>query len=42
MGLQYAIGLDNSLVGVSQAIDHTNTGPALADNQFLLNLQVSF
>ncbi len=42
MGLQYSIGLDNSLVGVSQAIDHTNTGPALADNQFLLNLQVSF
>lgn len=41
-GLQYAIGLEDSLVGVSQAIDRTNTGPALADNQFLLNLQLSF
>jgi hypothetical protein len=41
-GLQYAIGLDGSLVGVSEAIDRTNTGPALADNQFLLNLQLSF
>lgn len=41
-GLQYSIGLDGSLVGVSQAIDRTNTGPGLADNQFLLNLQLSF
>ena len=42
IGLQYSIGLENSLVGVSEAVDRTNTGPALADNQFLLNLQVSF
>jgi hypothetical protein len=41
-GLQYSIGIDGSLVGVSQAIDRTNTGPGLADNQFLLNLQLSF
>ena len=41
-GLQYSIGLDGSLVGVSEAIDRTNTGPGLADNQFLLNLQLSF
>jgi phosphate-selective porin len=42
MGLQYSVGLDGSLVGVSQAIDGTNTGPALADDQFLLNLQLAF
>jgi hypothetical protein len=42
IGMQYAIGLDDSLVGVSEAIDRTNTGPALADNQFLLNLQLAF
>lgn len=41
-GLQYSIGLDGSVVGVSEAIDGTNTGPALADNQFLLNLQLAF
>jgi len=41
-GLQYSIGLDGSLVGVSEAIDRTNAGPGLADNQFLLNLQLSF
>jgi len=41
-GLQYSVGIDGSLVGVSQAIDRTNTGPGLADNQFLLNLQLSF
>lgn len=42
IGLQYAIGLGDSLVGVSGAIDRTNPGPGLADNQFLLNLQLSF
>jgi len=42
IGLQYAVGLEESRVGVSQAIDRTNTGPPLADNQFLLNLQLSF
>ena len=42
IGLQYAIGIDDSLVGVSQAIDGTNPGPPLADNQFLLDLQLSF
>jgi hypothetical protein len=42
IGLQYSVGIDDSLVGVSQAIDRTNTGPALADNQFLLNLQLAF
>jgi len=42
IGLQYSVGIDGSLVGVSQAIDRTNTGPALADNQFLLNLQLAF
>ena len=41
-GLQYSVGIDGSLVGVSQAIDRTNTGPGLADNQFLLNLQLAF
>lgn len=41
-GMQYSVGIDGSLVGVSQAIDRTNTGPGLADNQFLLNLQVAF
>jgi len=29
-------------VGVSESIDRTNTGPGLADNQFLLNLQLAF
>lgn len=42
IGMQYSVGVDGSLVGVSQAIDRTNTGPALADNQFLLNLQLAF
>lgn len=42
VAFQYSIGLDGSLVGVSEAIDGTNTGPALADNQFLLNLQLAF
>jgi hypothetical protein len=42
IGLQYAVGMGDSMVGVSEAIDGTNTGPALADNQFLLNLQVAF
>jgi len=42
IGLQYALGLDGSVLGVSEAVDRTNTGPALADNQFLLNLQLSF
>jgi hypothetical protein len=42
IGLQYSVGIDNSLVGVSEAIDRTNSGPALADNQFLLNLQLAF
>lgn len=42
IGLQYSVGIDGSLVGVSQAIDRTNTGPALADKQFLLNLQLAF
>jgi hypothetical protein len=41
-GMQYAIGIDDSLVGVSQAIDRTNTAPGLADGQFLLNLQLAF
>lgn len=42
MGLQYSVGLNGSLVGVSEALDGTNTGPALADDQFLLNLQLAF
>ena len=42
IGLQYSVGIDDSLVGVSEAIDRTNSGPALADNQFLLNLQLAF
>jgi len=42
IGLQYAIGLDDSLIGVSRSIDDTNPGPALADNQFLLDLQLAF
>ncbi len=42
IGMQYSVGIDESLVGVSEAIDRTNTGPALADNQFLLNLQLAF
>ena len=41
-GFQYTLGVDGSLVGVSEAIDGTNTGPALADKQFLLNLQLAF
>jgi hypothetical protein len=40
LGLQYAIGLDGSLAGQELALDRTNTGPRLADGQFLLNLQV--
>ena len=40
LGLQYAIGLDGSLAGQEMALDRTNTGPRLADGQFLLNLQV--
>jgi len=42
LGLQYAIGLDGSLAGQELALDRTNTGPRLADGQFLLNLQVGF
>jgi hypothetical protein len=42
IGFQYAIGLGDSLVGVSGAIDRTNPGPALADGQFLLDLQLAF
>ncbi len=42
IGLQYSLGIDGSQLGVSQAIDGTNTGPALADDQFLLNLQLAF
>ncbi len=42
LGLQYAIGLDGSLAGPGRALDGTNTGPRLADGQFLLNLQVAF
>lgn len=42
IGMQYAIGLDDSLVGVGRAIDLTNTGPALADGQFLLTVQLAF
>ena len=40
LGLQYAIGLDGSLAGQEMALDRTNTGPRLADGQFLLTLQV--
>ncbi len=42
LGIQYAIGLDGSLVGPSESLDRTNVGPRLADGQFLLNLQVAF
>ncbi len=42
LGVQYAIGLDGTLAGQEQALDGTNTGPRLADGQFLLNLQVAF
>ncbi|MDT8435851.1 MAG: porin [Gemmatimonadota bacterium] len=42
LGLQYAIGLDGTEVGPERALDGTNTGPRLADGQFLLNLQVAF
>lgn len=42
LGLQYAIGIDGSLVGPSESLDGTNVGPRLADDQFLLNLQVDF
>ncbi|MEJ2548088.1 MAG: porin [Gemmatimonadota bacterium] len=42
LGLQYAIGLDGTLAGQEMALDRTNTGPRLADGQFLLNLQVGF
>lgn len=41
LGVQYAIGLDGTLAGQEQALDGTNTGPRLADGQFLLNLQVA-
>jgi hypothetical protein len=40
LGLQYAIGLDGTLAGQEMSLDGTNTGPRLADGQFLLNLQV--
>ncbi len=42
LGFQYAIGLDGTLAGQELALDRTNTGPRLADGQFLLNLQVAF
>ena len=42
LGVQYAFGLDGSLAGQELALDGTNTGPRLADGQFLLNLQVAF
>ena len=42
MGLQDSVGLNGSEVGVGEAIDGTNTGPALADGQFMLNLQLAF
>ena len=42
IGFQYAIGPEDSLVGVSESIDRTNAGPGLADNQFMLNLQLAF
>lgn len=42
IGLQYALGIDDALVGVPRSIDRTNTGPALADKQFMLNLQLAF
>lgn len=42
LGVQYAFGLDGTLAGQEMALDRTNTGPRLADGQFLLNLQVAF
>ena len=42
LGFQYAFGLDGTLAGQEMALDRTNTGPRLADGQFLLNLQVAF
>jgi hypothetical protein len=42
IGFQYAVGLDDTLLGPSESIDGTNTGPALAHKQFLLNMQVAF
>jgi len=42
IGLQYALGIDDALLGVPRSIDRTNTGPALADKQFMLNLQLAF
>jgi len=42
LGVQYAFGLDGTLAGQELALDGTNTGPRLADGQFLLNLQVAF
>ena len=41
-GLQYSIGLDGATRGVQETLDRTNTAPALADNQFLLFMQVAF
>lgn len=41
-GMQYAIGLDGSTRGVEEALDATNTAPALSDGQFLMFLQVAF
>ena len=42
LAFQYAFGLDGTLAGQEMALDRTNTGPRLADGQFLLNLQVAF
>jgi hypothetical protein len=42
LGVQYAFGLDGTLAGQEISLDRTNTGPRLADGQFLLNLQVAF
>lgn len=41
-GMQYAIGLDGSKRGVQEALDGTNTAPAITDGQFLMFLQVAF
>jgi phosphate-selective porin len=41
-GMQYALGLDGSTRGVEEALDGTNTAPALTDGQFLMFLQVAF
>jgi hypothetical protein len=42
LGVQYAFGMDGTLAGQEMALDRTNTGPRLADGQFLVNLQVAF